>query len=135
MLNVYQVIQFRTVCFAHGLINGKYPTVNFQLVYTCAMHSRENHRSEKYKKLYTHRTETTTGDRGIQSALERAWNSLPFELRNEDDKSFAEFKGLMKKYIMSENRLGLHEAALNRCIPIKCRQERCTYEYCYFCTH
>jgi hypothetical protein len=40
MLNVYQVIQFRTVCFAHGLINGKYPTVNFQLVYTCAMHSR-----------------------------------------------------------------------------------------------
>ena len=129
------VIQYKTLCFAHGL-RGLYPTINFQMVYTCKMHNLGvDVRSNQNKKLYKHRTETSTGDRGIQSALELAWNNLPFDLRDKDEESTATFKTLIKKHLTASNQLTRTSptiAALNH-LPIKCRESRCIYDYCIFC--
>jgi hypothetical protein len=130
ILNIHEVIRFKTLCFVHGLIHGRYPTVNFQLIYAHKLDNRKT-RSHDNKKLYTTTYVTSTGYRGVQSGLQHTWNSLPYDLRNQDDKPIFEFKVLMKKYITAKNRIG---TALNRHLPINCRQNSCSYEHCNFCT-
>jgi hypothetical protein len=130
MLNIQEVIRYKTLCFVHGLLNGRYPTVNLQMIYADKLESVKTRLHDK-KKLYTTSYLTSMGYRGVQSALQHTWNFLPYGLRNKDEESTFVFKKLMKKYITATNEIG---TALNCHLPIKCRQNSCCYEYCNFCT-
>jgi hypothetical protein len=131
MLNIYEVIRYKTLCFVHGLLNGRYPTINFQMVYACKLDSLKT-RLHDNKKLYTTAYLTSTGYRGVESALQHTWNSLPYELRDKDEESTFIFKRLIKQYITAKNEIG---TALSRhLLSIKCRENSCCYDYCNFCT-
>ena len=99
MLNIYEVIRYKTLCFVHGLLNGRYPTINLQMIYACKLDSLKT-RSHDNKKLYTTAYLTSTGYRGVQSALQHTWNSLPYELRNQDEESISVFNEL---FVVSRN--------------------------------
>jgi hypothetical protein len=139
ILNIFELCKLNQACLAHSIIRKNTPTIDMQMVYVCNVHSYTMKESRN-KTLRTSRINTSIGSRGIQYSLEHTWNNLPYSLRNLDETYTRTFKLVMRKHLflnhsdkcISEED-AIKEAALHKFLPIRCRQRRCIYAYCFFC--
>eukprot|EP00732_Lithocolla_globosa_P001804 Lithocolla_globosa_v1_NODE_1001_length_2963_cov_36.286107.p1 type:complete len:390 gc:universal NODE_1001_length_2963_cov_36.286107:1758-2927(+) len=96
MLDIFELCKLQQICLAHTIINNKAPTINIQLTYISYSHLS---RHQKNKTLHITQTKTTIGNRGIQYAIQHAWNNLPEEQRYLNTVSYKIFKKTIRSTI------------------------------------
>ena len=117
MLTIYEISRFRSLCLVQQIIAGNYPNLQIQLIFITNFHNHPTRYSENNTLLESYRN-TSIGDRGIQYTLQREWNSLPANTRNQYNLPTIDFRDLIYDQNFQNHEDIAFDFSLNSNLPL-----------------